>query len=816
MAIIAYACAAGPTGPDADALYEVVACPLMQPVTQSAPPLEDVALGQVPETFSPPMLALVETDDAAVSGHAAVRLEAGEATLVAPIHPSGSPDGGQATVWITDGTLSCEPFDFAVEALTPAPGLLADIAGHMQAIVDAQAAALDATRADLIDTPLDEQPAPLLPIAVLQAFLDHPDNDNSLVALANGTAPIASDARLDLLEPLLALTGLEPALAEVALPGAGAAGAPGVAASTAAATTAIGAAFCEPETIGDDAGLLDACMDAAREAQFELGGASGQVLQDMAEFFTYAGMVPALDAAASIAGFITWLALNDKLRTAALLPSTLTSMTMEVGPVEFLEDEAATGSWSNARVTATNIGWDFGKEFLEGLIAAAGAAGVFDKAQITAPVNGTLLAIATGPGVAQLIGDGTLESFQIPPETFGPVDVSSEDWSIARIATGDAVALTSHTQYEPRNAGTATLSVRTRDGEFGGQQESFEETITVGTIQVTISPDDVTLGPGLSQLFTVTVVNSADPEMVEIDDPSGLQGSADIEYEGAGTHTVFYTAPQTPDPNGSVDLLTVRHTAETGARGFSPDERLDIATIRFLTGLRITTPATCLEPGGDPLQIEVEVDGDPGLTWTASAGTISNTGLFTPPSQAQLVTITVALADHPEIEDSIQLQVGGCTCSATLNVGGRLPLLDLLSFQLNAELDAVESVHMITADVDAAVSGLVDLRFGADFLNPQTIPIGTIGGFDGHGQGSIVSESSSTGWINPDDLDDPSIEPLAVVISENTGSIFAGTVSGMVAVGPEQVIETIQMTFHIEADPDLSDVETKQCLASPN
>jgi hypothetical protein len=189
----------------------------------------------------------------------------------------------------------------------------------------------------------------------------------------------------------------------------------------------------------------------------------------------------------------------------------------------------------------------------------------------------------------------------------------------------------------------------------------------------------------------VTVANSAHPERVDIDDPGGLQGSADIMYNGDGTHTVSYTVPQTPNPNDP-DLLTVRHTAETGAGGFSTEERLNVATIRF-GGVRITTdPTTCLEPDDEPLQIEVDVDGEPELTWDASAGSISATGRFTPPRQSQVVTVTVALADNPEVSDSTDLQVGGCSCRAVVYVGGTSETTRTLRFFFNAELTGVQAL----------------------------------------------------------------------------------------------------------------------------
>jgi hypothetical protein len=185
---------------------------------------------------------------------------------------------------------------------------------------------------------------------------------------------------------------------------------------------------------------------------------------------------------------------------------------------------------------------------------------------------------------------------------------------------------------------------------------------------VSIFPDDVFVGENQSLEFTVTVSGSAHPESVEVDlAASPLQGSAQISYNGDSTHTVNYMAPGAPDV-AVPDLLTVRHTAQSGARGYSSVERLDIATIRF-GDVRIVNVPPCLEPGHS-LQMEVEFSPgqSPDLVWSASAGTITQSGLFTAPNQPGTVEITVALEDNPDVKDSISVTVG-CVCHFTVQVG---------------------------------------------------------------------------------------------------------------------------------------------------
>lgn len=795
----------GPVAEDpwADAPYDVVECGAMTRASGGAVPLDVVPLGQVPTVLQAPLVARVESDEATAHGYTLVWVDGGAATLLAPIHPAASAEGGSVRIWVNDGTRSCEPFDFTVQPLPPAPGELAAIAGHLQEMVDYQAGLLETTRQVLVETPITELPLPLVPLAVMQSLLDHPETDGSLASLAAGTAPGSAAARLDLVEPILARTGLREALAGTvaAFAGGGAAAAPG--ADLPSAT--IGAQFCTPEAVGDDASLLDACMDAAAGAMFEIAGASGEVLRDMAEFFTAASMVPGLGEAASLAGFVTWLALNDKLRAAALLPSTLTGMALDGGPLVFAEDDGRTGFWS-ADVTASNLGYDFGKEFIEGLLNAAGAAGVFDKTELPGDVNGVLMTLATSNGVEALIGDGTLESFKIPPQSFGPVDVTSSDWSEARIANGDAVALVNHTDYEPRKPGTAVLAVRTKLGTFAGQSAAQSQDITVGTLQVTIAPDQATVAAKQTQTFTVTVAGSEHPEMVEIHPDITLQGTATIVYNGDGTHTVTYTAPDEPNP-ANPDRLVVRHTATTGARAYADREAVDEAGIDF-GKLVITTQATCLEPG-DSLFIEVELKGMEAadLLWTADAGTIRQDGLFIASDELPQVKVTVALADNPAVSDFIYLNIGGCTCEGTLTVDGQGAVFDVLRFYLTEDLSAVWQVDWVGPNTN------VGFTFGDTPGELQPVPLGVTGTVPALGGGYVDGVGS---FINTGPNYDPPMPAMSAGITENDGgNVLAGSVTGWVALMGVENPVPFSMTYRIVADPAFSEPARRTCAADP-
>lgn len=416
--------------------------------------------------------------------------------------------------------------------------------------------------------------------------------------------------------------------------------------------------------------------------------------------------------------------------------------------------------------------------------------------------------------------DGS-DFIEVPPKIAGPVDVSSPQWSDRHLTEGTSVELTSHRQYEPVEPGQSMLEVRTVDpeaGQFGFQQvppPGEPVPIEVKQIQIGIEPDDVTVEPDEITFFTVTVTNSAHPEMVEIDNPDALQGDADIEHDGGSTHTISYQAPADPDPE-QVDLLTVRHTAETGARRNSTDERLGRATIRFgEPTLRVSPRSACLEPGQtEPEPFTAEVTGsdadDPGIVWEASLGDIDENGLYTPPGEAGEAMIKASLQSDPTVSDSVTVQIGGCSCIVSVTVDGvpregeGLPV-----FTLTEDLSGVEGGFSFIQPV-GDVSGNVSWGFGEDPAGPTPIALGATGPFNVLIQGTQPGVGPYNSYFKQDG-EETGLQTMAE-ITENDGNVLAGTLSGSVWLWYEDRPGLFSMRFRIEADPALSDERERRCL----
>lgn len=810
---------------------EVVACPTLAPAVPEAMPLDEVSLAGVPSDFERPLWARMSWDGGPLVSQGLVKDEGGEVTVTIPLHPSASPEGGEVTVRVSDEEQSCPPFTFRVLPLPAAPGEMAALADVIQDLLDQHTVLFGTTREDLLGTPIPEMEPALVPLAVAHAIVDGTSAE-SLRSYAAGAVPDFTSADLDLLERIVARTGLradlEAELAAVLAEGAAASAAVGARLPGPARAFSPGVALDCITATALDAAKLDECMTLARD---KIQGTASEKTQEAAMLaMDVAAILGSRKIAKPIGSLLTVSKLYDQA-VAGVLPTSFVSIDVTPNPAEFMEDQEGPGTWAPARVMATSSGWNLDEltaELIAGRVSPGSGPKVprltwLQKRGLRAAYPELASALASAVGienffldlreflVKKLIELGVKElsdgSLAVPPRQFGPVDVTNTEWSDARIVTGTSVVLTPHELFDPREPGQSLLEVVTAVGKFGGTSiRTAHLPIDVREMEVTISPTDVALTAGQTQTFTITVTNSRHPTSIEIVPDPDFQGQADLVLGEGNTHTVRYTAPAAPPPNHT-DHLMLRHTAESGARGHSSVERSASATIRFGT-FRITTEPRCVEPGSPAFQIEVDHEGlvDPEWVWTTTAGDISDTGLFTPPTQAGMATISVALASNPDLEESLTLQIGGCSCLGTINVGGETAATTDMRFRLSSDLSGVESFSWRGEGVSD-----VGFWFGSDYLNPvlEVVPLNTTGQVEGMTQGLLNGQS----FANPDDFDEPTIAPLTILISDNTGSIFAGTVAGSVSVAddPEPRIVPFTFDFHIEADPFLSDEFVKFC-----
>lgn len=681
--------------------YTLVACPAFTLAVASGMPLDEIALGSLPASFALPAAAVVAVAGSDDVGLAHVVPDAeGALRLLVPLHPTAGPAGGPVKLTVTDGSRACAPVDFTIAPLPAADGELAAVVDLLQGIVDEQAEAFGATRDELMNAPLGDLAPALWPLALAQAALDDPAGGTSLRAIAEGTEGL--EAR-DWVDRLLARTGVRTALAASAQQGA--------ALAPAAAVGGRASAFaCLPDVV-TSAALLDDCMRAAASAKASANGISKQVADDIVKAFSVASQngLPVAEAIQTAFSLAFWVIYTERQKAAALYPSRFTAMDLDVDRDRFLEDEDRQGRVSYAAVYATNDGYNLQEEILGAVDQARTLAKQTAKFDFSTGTDADAVAAKLLPRIEARLREMQIESLDIDAELFGPVNVTDPTWIQARIAAGDAVAMVDETIYEPREWGVATLSVRTRDGAFGGQQIVADTEIRVEILQLMISPDVVHLRAGEPQGFTVSVIDSRYPEMVERDESIVLQGTVQgIEYVGDGLHIVSYTAPAEPDPTRP-DLLVVRHTATTGARFYSSEERLTIAEIRFAS-LTISPRSACVEAGAtQPFTAEVLGVDDTSVTWAASAGSIDDQGVFTAPAglaPGTSVSITATSVADAELTDTANVTVGNCICSYDATLSGHTSAQSQGPAQFRVSADGILTVRLEGAS-DATIGSKI-------------------------------------------------------------------------------------------------------------
>ena len=557
-------------------------CSALAPAATAGIPLDIVSIGGVPSSFDRPLLARMSWDAGPRVSFGLLEEEGGQVSVMVPLHPNGSPDGGDVTVRISDETRTCPPFTLTILPLPAAPGELAATVDVAQSLLDARAELFGTTVADLLNTPASGLEPALRLLAVAQGLVDDPSNGSSLRAFVDGAATDFGPEDAEFTDRILARTGLlEDLQSELdAIQAAGPAqwatgGGPARALSPGLALECV-------TSTEMDAGLLDACMTLARDKV--QGTASEATQQKAINAMDLAALLGSRGIAKPISSLITFSQLYDRA-VADNLPSSFVSLTVSPSPYSFLEDQAGPGNWTPALATAISNGWSMDSLFIE-LVASRLTPNIQVKAsrlswneklffllsdtpgstvlQVESLFQGLLdhlVKALVGPGVS--LTDGLLT---VPPIVYGPVDVSDPEWTDSRIVTGISIELPSHGEYDPVKTGASLFEVVTAVGKFGGTSIATDhEEISVGQLSLSLSPTEIFLAPGQDTLLTLTVLNSLHPDSVEIIPDVPLQGAAEISFgTGKYAHSDLHR-PGKPRPQQRGCHRRVAHRQRRGA-----------------------------------------------------------------------------------------------------------------------------------------------------------------------------------------------------------------------------------------------------------
>ncbi len=794
-----------------------VDCPDLSLSTDHALPLEQIGIGRLPASFGDVPYAYVSGDGEQDGMPAFVELGEAGAHLLVPLHPSGSPDGGQVSIRFTDGVQACPAQPFSIDPLPAAEGEFGRVVSALETIVESQAALFGIQVEDLVADPT-ALPDYLVPVAVTYSIVGDPSNPNSLVALAdNGLDP----EQRRLLDAMLGRVGLLTVL------DGSVAGGLGTAAGSQALTSGSQAHTSGPQSLAEyipcsdiqTADMLDACMRAARSAKFKEDGATGEVLHDLANAFGVVGLIPGgtTGTVSKIAGVLIWLRQTSLDGTASILPSRFVSLEFDYKS-EFNEDEDGPGEWKNAMASAKSDGWNLDKTVIDAVFQFVGVRGGgfgdflgrvgFETGALDNAIANYLLTQI----VQQLINNtGGSDGIHVDPKVSGPVDVSSPSWSDQAVVAGTSIELVSHGKYDPMMPGTSLLQVRTIDpaaGEFGYQQIIADPVdVTVKAIQLTMTPATLHLKAGEPQTFSIRVANASHPERIELDAAVVLQGSVGaVSYVADGLTTVEYTAPLHPDASRP-DLLTFHYVGKTGAREFVTDERSGIATIRF-GEVNITPAGGCVD-AGKTLTFSEEVLGldDTSLEWSADVGSFDAPGVYRAPDplpDTRTATIVATSVENPEVADTAFVDLG-CGCSFSVAVGGSAfegGSGDVVSFRavyVNGYYSG-ELYEILLEDTETGGTVGISIAetLGLTVLEPGTYSPVRVGGALAVPPGYVVYYSDSAG---------PTAEVAMDLDEYRQRELLSGSAYGQVhldngEIGGNQTIAPFQAVFRIVVPAD--------------
>lgn len=669
-------------------------------------PLDLITLFNVPSDFGELVSLIIKSDSSEVNLLVPVEREVGgDGNFLVPMHPEMHISGGNVTMILVDETDNeCEPVTFTINALPDSPGayqqmieLIADMGSAQERIFGVDLEQVS----DVQELKGNSFSAILFAV---DEIIRGDTNADSLQRVAKRESPVSEDIPehvWQLMDGLVersgmirALTAYSEALNEMGeiVTEASVASYASLGKSRPVTISSAGSSswLCNSPFHRPSASMLNELMNFQIKNEIygdgtELLDASGMLFSASGVMFTAGGFGHGAKAAGVIASGIELAKLRYEMMEG-LLPSEFIKFELAAYPVEFLEDaEELDGTWEKAMITAQSRGWSADK-----------AAFNFLLGQLGGRVKGDMIKrhnLKIDEGIVALgdfasgLWDSLLTNelfgkevdrtgvFEVPACDFGPTDISDEEWSEVQILHADQapVYLVDRHNYRARATGEAILEVKPRGDKFG--RRSFnqagifitaEQVIEVKPIEVEVFPGELTIEPGTSTQIRATVHNANDTGVV-------------WEVHPAGAHRVTVRT----DPGGKSVLMidtsydeadfpitiTAISTSSTGLRAM-PDapRREGHALLRGRSDKKeivITPGDCCIEPGEQQaFQAAVRNIEDQRVIWTASAGSIDGSGLFTAPNEATTVTVTATSAVDPDLHKSMTVRVGDCGCWA--------------------------------------------------------------------------------------------------------------------------------------------------------
>ncbi len=705
-----------------------------------------------------------------------------EYALTVVLHPDGGPDGGDFEVRVRgdDGWVT-EPLELTLLALPEAPGAFIGALDDFQDVLDARFADLGTTREAVLAADwATELDASLYPVAIAQTILDDPTHDRDLRDLLAGTSSLtelvgADEVDVDLLDRIAAAGGMDAlfrAMAD-ALPAAPARSAESPVPTPGGPARAI--------SISSAVELDDAMTQAwAAAREIDPNTATGELLQAYGLTLGALGLVTGPGGAAVTAGLgsALWAYQTYLEGQANLLPKHFVdgSLSFELDVSVFEEDRPGPGTWSNVRVSARSEGWNLDKVVADFLLNLAGNADAytawlkrFEDGPSTFIKDASGWLFTTQLGNLPIAESGFVE---IPPEVWTDIDVTGAPWSEGRLATGDAVEISSATTLEPIRPGEALLTVETDISRFGQATPAFQrQEVTVLPIEIDIQASETTVEPGAVVELQITVSNALDTGL-EWTLSAGATWAEEPTEIGEG---VWSAAVQTPASAEQFPIQATFTSTATGGARDTPGAPVRSATIRVSAVSVFVDPPTAILSEGESQQFQAIVLGadDTDVTWTAldpdgAPAAIGANGLFTAPARTGSYLVVATSVEDPTAEGYANVTVAG-QCYWTMDIQG--PYGGSWSGPIVTHVYAGEIFAESAYTMTFVQSEESDLLGVVQALGPAA----------GEASGSwtaTMSFSPSVGvqWTAGDSVDPPS--SVSFNVTSNDGELVVGSATG--------------------------------------
>lgn len=717
--------------------------------------------------------------------------------LRAPYHPLQPMEGGRAQIYISDGeqfsTMQAELF---LNPLDPAPGAFGEFAEAMSILLTGYLEQAGTSRTELNEMETGELTDIRAPLAIAYEMIDMPENENSIKAIASGSAPILNDntVDMDVLDAVISQMKLTD-LIQISQTGIDSLAKKDNNNGTEANyNSVLKSAIGSSDVIEISAEKLNSMMWAQQAAKNLNTDTHKDILNVSGQGLTVIGLaapVPPVKAVAGAAsmGLWAWGMIVDSMTHTFPSKFLNSENDLTVTPVEIPED-LEEGTWLLKPVAESN-GWSIDKAILGTLLQIVGARGVkgmsnkiVDKMVgeigedlsnflITDRLNSIISEVAAQPG------EGILN---IPPQKWTADVTKFSKMSVVEGSSVEAGTANSD-KIIPVSIGASRLRIEKQEQYFAYQALLRFKNVEVHEIIVSIDPSISFAAPKSSVSLNATIQYAGD-ESLKWSVSNGVLESFD------GKNNILYT----PDvPWDKPIRVEAESMTRTGLREDGEPPRVGVALVYTDdVDLIIIPGGACIDPG-DSIAFQAEVegfDGDLDIHWSASFGTFNDNVYTAPGSAAGVATITASIKGT-DIVETAGVKVGSCVCNWEATFSGDLGGTESGEFAIYENVfESGEQISIFTFWPEQ-----FDATPGFSVSEPSIL------GNRETGSRSVVTfffDGSITPWGSV--FNQSSGQPVND-IQVNTGTLISGEVSGMltkIVQGGQQEPDIFTAGFTLE------------------